>query len=64
LLLEREILTVNIGPIKEVISYQRQWFDLELGKPSPYVGNSPEVDAAWDEITALPGKGKNEDHEA
>ncbi|KAI1109340.1 hypothetical protein F5Y14DRAFT_456132 [Nemania sp. NC0429] len=45
------------GPLRNTINhYERNYFDLELGKPSPYAGTGPEVDEAWDAISALPGK--------
>ncbi|KAH9890203.1 hypothetical protein F4778DRAFT_796472 [Xylariomycetidae sp. FL2044] len=51
-----ELEGFEYGPIRPHLKYQREYFDLELGKPSPYAGRGPEVDDAWLAISAPPGK--------
>ncbi|KAI0385443.1 hypothetical protein F5Y04DRAFT_276772 [Hypomontagnella monticulosa] len=51
-----EFKHLEYGPLRDVIKYDREYFDLEFGKPSPYAGTGPAVDDAWDAISALPGE--------
>ena len=52
------ILTVCEEPLQNVISYDREFINLEFGQPSVYVeASGPEVDDKWNGISALPGRG-------
>ena len=44
------------GPLRDLVAYQDQHWDLSLGKLTEYTQPpSAEVDASWDGISAPPG---------
>lgn len=41
----------SIAPAAKAVEYHQVRFNATMGEGSPYVGASPEVDAAWDAIS-------------
>lgn len=59
----RELLAnlklTSSGPLRDLVKYRDQQWDLSLGIPSAFTkSHSAEVDALWDSISAPPGDGE------
>ncbi|KAE9972739.1 hypothetical protein EG328_004831 [Venturia inaequalis] len=51
------VQNADYSPIQRLIKYENRYFNLTFGEHSAFTKPfSPEVDAAWDEISAPPGK--------
>lgn len=54
----RAVPSANFPPLDSITRYSKQLWTLRFGQPTIYTnGSNSQVDAAWDEISAPPGKG-------